>query len=110
MEKKGINQKKKKLKMKKIKKIMMRKKKWKKKSEVFIANLEENIIREKRDKKEKIKWYKNLPNVDLIKQFNHFYRSSIKLEDKEINLFDKALLTEGVLRLSEIKFKNVEKL
>ena len=87
-----------------------KKKRWKKKSEVFIGNSEENIIREKRDKKEKIKWYKNLPNVDLIKQFNHFYRSSIKLEDKEINLFDKALLTEGVLRLSEIKFKNVEKL
>ena len=52
-----------------------KKKKMKKKSEVFIGNSEENIIREKRDKKEKIKWYKNLPNVDLIKTFNHFYRS-----------------------------------
>jgi len=38
------------------------------------------------------------------------YRCKLKLDDKQIKLFEKNILTEGLTRLNSIKFKNVENL
>lgn len=50
---------------------------------------------------------KNLPTEALLRQFNSMFSCKLKLDDKQIKLFEKNLLTEGLTRLTSIKFKNV---
>ena len=81
-------------------------------NEELIKEEEEEKQEEKEDEeiKKRMKWNKNLSQDTLLKLFNKKYKSNIKMEDKEINLFEKGVLTEGITRLSQIQFPNVLKL
>ena len=56
------------------------------------------------------KWNKNLPSDVLIRIFNRLYKTSLNLDDKDLNLSHKSLLTDGLMKLCFIKFKCVQKL
>ena len=81
-------------------------------NEDLIKEEEEEKKEEQEDEeiKKRMKWNKNLSQDTLLKLFNKKYKSTLKIEDKEINLFEKGVLTEGITRLSQIQFPNVLKL
>ena len=56
------------------------------------------------------RWNKNSPSEILIVIFNRLYKIQLRLDDTELNLSKKSLLTDGLMKLCFIKFRGVKKL
>ena len=70
-----------------------------------VENMENNKKRRKTPKKKQVSTGDE--GLDLLNQFNAKYRLNMTLQEKQIDLYDKGLVTDDVNKLCKIKFENV---